>query len=226
MKRGVTLDQALLGQAADPDEEAARLARIHDEFARGFAALAEVGPAISVFGSARVTPDQPEYEQARRVGRLLGEAGYAVITGGGPGAMAAANRGCREAGGTSVGLGIELPHEEGLNPYLDIGISFRYFFARKVMFVKYATGFVVLPGGFGTLDELFEAATLVQTEKVTRFPIVLLDSEYWGGLTGWIDEKLGDRGMISPGDLDLMEVVASAEDAVACVLARAIPPEL
>ncbi len=166
--------------------------RIQSEFVTGFGALAEVGPAVSVFGSARTRPDHPTYELGIRVGAALVEAGYAVITGGGPGAMEAANRGALEAGGTSVGLGIELPFEAGLNEFVDLGVNFRYFFARKTMFVKYAQGFVVLPGGFGTLDELFEAVTLVQTQKVTSFPIVLMGTAYWGGLLDWLRTTAAD----------------------------------
>ncbi|HWI32836.1 MAG TPA: TIGR00730 family Rossman fold protein, partial [Lapillicoccus sp.] len=175
-----TADQRLLdapppGQRADwLHNDPWRVMRIQSEFIEGFGALAELGPAVSVFGSARTTPDHPTYELAVRIGRGLVEAGFAVITGGGPGAMEAANKGAREAGGISVGLGIEVPFESGLNPYVDLGVNFRYFFVRKTMFVKYAQGFIVLPGGFGTLDELFEALTLVQTRKVTSFPIVLL----------------------------------------------------
>ena len=156
-----------------------RVLRIQAEFVEGFGALAELGPAIAVFGSARTPPDHPTYALAERLGGALATAGFAVITGGGPGAMEAANKGASEAGGVSVGLGIELPFESGLNEWVDVGINFRYFFARKTMFVKYSQGFVVLPGGFGTLDELFEALTLVQTQKVTRFPIVLVGSDYW-----------------------------------------------
>ena len=173
---GSTTDARLLDSRGSADwlhTDPWRVMRIQSEFVTGFGALAEVGPAVSVFGSARTRPDHPTYELGIRVGAALVEAGYAVITGGGPGAMEAANRGALEAGGTSVGLGIELPFEAGLNEFVDLGVNFRYFFARKTMFVKYAQGFVVLPGGFGTLDELFEAVTLVQTQKVTSFPIVL-----------------------------------------------------
>jgi uncharacterized protein (TIGR00730 family) len=194
--------------------DAWRVMRIQAEFVEGFGALAELGPAVSVFGSARTKPDAPEYALGMRVGRLLAEAGYAVITGGGPGAMEAANRGAAEAGGTSVGLGIELPFEQGLNPYVDLGINFRYFFARKTMFVKYAQGFVVLPGGFGTLDELFEALTLVQTRKVTSFPVVLLGTAYWGGLLAWLRDTVVARGKASPADIELVHVVDDPEEAV------------
>ena len=221
----ITLDQALLAGQASAQTETARLRRIHEEFTRGFDALAGVGPAISVFGSARTKPDQPGYALARRIGFLLAKAGYAVITGGGPGSMEAANLGCREAGGTSVGLAIELPFEEHANPHLDIAVSFHYFFARKVMFVKYATGFVVLPGGFGTLDELFEAVTLVQTRKVVQFPIVLVGAAHWGGLLNWMEDTLAGRGMVSPKDPGLLHVAESAEEAVEAVLEAAIPPD-
>jgi uncharacterized protein (TIGR00730 family) len=185
----------------------------------GFGALAELGPAVSVFGSARTHPADPIYEMAVRVGAALVEAGYAVVTGGGPGAMEAANKGALEAGGTSVGLGIELPFETGLNEYVDLGVNFRYFFVRKTMFVKSAQGFIVLPGGLGTLDELFEALTLVQTDKVTRFPIVLLGSEYWSGLLGWLRDTCAAAGTISARDLDLLYVTDDVDDAVAYIVA-------
>ena len=178
-----TTDQRLLDSRGPSDwvhTDPWRVLRIQSEFVEGFGTLAELGPAVSVFGQARVRARQPEYEQAVPLGQALSRAGYAVITGGGPGIMEAANKGACEAGGVSVGLGIELPFEQGLNPWVDIGVNFRYFFARKTMFVKYARGFVVLPGGFGTLDELFEAMTLVQTQKVTAFPIVLLGSAVLG----------------------------------------------
>ena len=171
--------------------------RIQAEFIEGFGALAELGPAIGVFGSARTRPGDPTYEQAERVGRGLAEAGFAVITGGGPGSMEAANKGASEAGGTSVGLGIELPFESGLNTWVNLGINFRYFFARKTMFVKYSQGFVVLPGGVGTFDELFEALTLVQTQKVTSFPLVLLGVDYWSGLLAWLRDTVLAEGKIN-----------------------------
>jgi uncharacterized protein (TIGR00730 family) len=193
--------------------------RIQAEFVEGFGALAELGPAVSVFGSARTAPDHPNYALARKVGGLLAEAGYAVITGGGPGLMEAANRGALEHGGRSVGLGIELPFEQHLNDYLDVAINFRYFFARKTMFVKYAHGFIVLPGGFGTLDELFEALTLVQTGKITRFPLVLMRTNYWAGLLDWVGQELIGEGMIHPDELDLVEVTDSPEEAVATIVA-------
>ncbi|MBV9022243.1 MAG: TIGR00730 family Rossman fold protein, partial [Streptomycetaceae bacterium] len=182
-----TTDQRLLDTQGSTDwlhGDPWRVMRIQSEFVEGFGALAELGPAVSVFGSSRTVPGSPEYEAGVRIGRALAEAGFAVITGGGPGAMEAANKGACEAGGVSVGLGIELPFEQGLNNYVDIGVNFRYFFVRKTMFVKYSQGYVVLPGGLGTLDELFEALTLVQTGKVTRFPVVLLGVDYWSGLVG------------------------------------------
>ena len=197
-----------------------RVMRIQSEFVEGFSALAEVGPAVSVFGSARVKPDHPDFALAERVGRGLAKAGYAVITGGGPGIMEAANKGASQAGGLSVGLGIELPFEQGMNPWVDLGVNFRYFFARKTMFVKYAQGFIVLPGGFGTFDELFEALTLVQTHKVTEFPIVLVGTAYWRGLLDWIAGPVRERGMIGDRDLDLIKLVDDPDDAVAHVVAH------
>jgi uncharacterized protein (TIGR00730 family) len=188
--------------------------RIQAEFVEGFGALAEIGPAVSVFGSARTHADSPEYDIGVKIGRCLAEAGYAVITGGGPGAMEAANRGAVEAGGLSVGLGIELPFEQRMNDWVDLGINFRYFFARKTMFVKYASGFIVQPGGFGTFDELFEALTLVQTQKVTQFPVVLVGSEYWGGLLDWIRGTVLPGGKIAEPDLDLLSLTDDPEEAV------------
>src|SRR3954471_2410829 len=169
---------AILAELTD----AQRLLRIQDELRLGFENLGQIGKAVSVFGSARTPRDHPSYRQARELARRLGEEGFSIITGGGPGIMEAANRGAREAGVPSVGLGIELPHEQGMNEYVDLALNFHYFFTRKVMFVRYASGFVVYPGGFGTLDEMFEAATLRQTEKIRYFPIVLVDQGYWGGL--------------------------------------------
>src|SRR6202451_1993933 len=185
-----TTDQRLLDRRGPADwvhTDPWRVLRIQAEFVEGFGLLAELGPAVSVFGSARARPGDREYEQAEGIGTGLAEAGYAVITGGGPGVMEAANKGATSAGGVSVGLGIELPMEQGLNEYVEIGLEFRYFFVRKTVFVKYSQAFVVLPGGFGTLDELFEAVTLVQTGKITRFPIVLVGSAYWSGLQTWIN---------------------------------------
>ncbi len=195
-----------------------RVLRIQSEFVEGFGALAELGPAVSVFGSARTKPGSSFYEMGVQVGRHLAEAGVAVITGGGPGSMEAANKGAVEGNGVSVGLGIELPFEQGLNRWVDLGINFRYFFARKTMFVKYAQGFIVLPGGLGTLDELFEAMVLVQTRKVTSFPIVLLGVDFWSPMIEWIRETLVKEGMVSEKDLDLIQLVDDPADAVHRVL--------
>jgi uncharacterized protein (TIGR00730 family) len=212
-----TTDQRLLDSRGPTDwvhTDPWRVLRIQAEFIEGFGALAELGPAIGVFGSARTPSDHPEYELAEEVGRKLVQAGFAVITGGGPGGMEAANKGASQAGGVSVGLGIELPFESGLNQWADIGINFRYFFARKTMFVKYANGFIALPGGLGTFDELFEALTLVQTQKVTSFPIVLLGSDYWDGLIGWLRDTVLASGKIFQRDLDLLTVTDDVDDAV------------
>ncbi len=215
-----TTDQRLLDSRGETDwvhSDPWRVLRIQSEFVEGFGALAELGPAVSVFGSARTPVDSPEYEAGVRIGRALASTGHAVITGGGPGAMEAANKGALEAGGVSVGLGIELPFEQGLNPYVDIGVNFRYFFVRKTMFVKYARGFVVLPGGFGTLDELFEALTLVQTKKVTRFPIVLFGADYWGGLADWVRGTLVAQGKASAADVELFHLTDDVDEAVKLV---------
>ncbi len=225
---GTTTDQRLLDTRDSGDwvhTDPWRVMRIQSEFVEGFGALAKLGPAISVFGSARTPEDHPDYQLAQRMANLLVEAGFAVITGGGPGIMAAANRGAWEAGGTSVGLGIELPFEQGMNEWVDLGINFRYFFARKTMFVKYAQGFVVFPGGFGTIDELFEALTLVQTGKVTTFPIVLVGTRYWSGLVEWLRTTMAPDGKISVSDLDLLHLTDDPEEVVAIIrdaeLARA-----
>jgi uncharacterized protein (TIGR00730 family) len=186
--------------------EEERLERVRRELEMGFGALEEVGPAISVFGSARTPEDHPEYMAARELGRRLGESGLAVITGGGPGAMEAANRGARDAGATSIGLNIELPFEQHANPYLDISLEFHYFFTRKVMFVRYSRGFVVFPGGFGTLDEAFEALTLEQTDKVFDFPVILVGTDFWNPLVEWVADKLLGQKKISPSDLGLLYV--------------------
>jgi uncharacterized protein (TIGR00730 family) len=183
-----------------------RLDRIADELRAGFDALSGVAAAASFFGSARTPPGDPDYELARETARLVGESGLAIITGGGPGIMEAANRGAKDAGARSIGLNIELPFEQGGNPYCDIALTFHYFFARKVMFVRYASGFVVFPGGFGTMDELFEALTLIQTGKITEFPVVLVGSDYWSGLVDWFNERMLAEGNISPDDLDLFRV--------------------
>lgn len=198
-----------------------RVLRIQGEFVEGIGTLAGLGHTISVFGSARTREGTAEYDDARRVGALLAQAGYTVMTGGGPGSMEGANRGAKDVDGHSVGLGIELPHEQGLNAWVDLGVDFRYFFVRKVMFLKYSQGFVVLPGGLGTLDELFEALTLVQTGKVTSFPIVLLGREFWSPLVDWMLDTLAARRMINPEDLDLLQVVDSPEEAVEAVLKTA-----
>jgi uncharacterized protein (TIGR00730 family) len=215
-----TTDQRLLDSRGPSDwvhTDPWRVLRIQAEFVEGFGMLAELPRAVTVFGSARTPRDHVEYEQGRALGTALAEAGFAVITGGGPGAMEAANKGCSEAGGFSVGLGIELPFEQGLNDWVDLGINFRYFFARKTMFVKYSQAFVCLPGGFGTLDELFEALTLVQTKKVTKFPVVLLGSEYWGGLYDWIAQTVLSSGKIGEKDLALLRITDDVDDAVKIV---------
>jgi uncharacterized protein (TIGR00730 family) len=191
-----------------------RVLRIMGEFVEGFDTLADVGPAISVFGSARTDPGDPQYALARAVSRRLAEMGFAIITGGGPGIMEAANRGARDGGGVSIGLNIELPFEQGANAYIDVPINFRYFFVRKTMFVKYAEAFVVFPGGFGTMDELWEALTLIQTDKVDNFPVILMGAAYWGGLLDWLKTTMLADGKIAPEDLDLLLLTDSPE--VAC----------
>ena len=214
---GSTTDQRLLDSREPADwlhADPWRVMRIQSEFVEGFGSLAELGPAVSVFGSARVPRDHATYRTAEQVGAELVRAGYAVITGGGPGTMEAANKGAAEAGGTSVGLGIELPYETGLNEHVNIGINFRYFFVRKTMFVKYSEGFVVLPGGVGTLDELFEAITLVQTGKITDFPIILVGTAFWGPMLDWIRGTLLAEGMVSPQDLDLVRATDDVTEAV------------
>lgn len=219
---GSTTDQRLLDSRGPSDwvhTDPWRVLRMQAELVEGFGALAELGPAISVFGSARLGIDHPSYAVAEQVGRRLVEEGFAVVTGGGPGAMEAANKGASEAGGVSVGLGIELPWESGLNDWVDVGVNFRYFFARKTMFVKYSQGFVVLPGGLGTLDELFEAATLAQTGKITSFPIVLLGTAYWSGLIDWFRDTLLVEGTISQTDLDRLVLTDDVEEAVALMVA-------
>lgn len=192
--------------------------RIQSEFVEGFGALAELGPAISVFGSARFGEGTAHYETGRAVGAKLVDAGYAVITGGGPGLMEAANRGAYEAGGVSVGLGIELPFEQGMNRYVELGVNFSYFFARKMMFVKYAQGFIVLPGGFGTFDELFEALTLTQTKKKTSFPIVLMGSSYWQPMLDWLRNVVAVEGAISERDLNLITLTDDVDEAIETVV--------
>ncbi|AWE42138.1 MULTISPECIES: TIGR00730 family Rossman fold protein [unclassified Actinobaculum] len=212
-----TTDARLLAPEQDSEwvhQDPWRVMRIQAEFVEGFSALAGLGPAISVFGSARTAREDPSYRKAERIARLLVDEDFSVITGGGPGIMEAANKGAREAGGTSVGLGIELPFEQGINDYVNLAISFRYFFVRKMMFLKYSLGFIALPGGFGTLDELFEALTLVQTQKVSSFPIILVGRDYWHGLVEWIEGTMVSAGTISATDVDLFTLVDSEEEAV------------
>ena len=199
---------AILSELSD----AQRVLRIQDELRAGFTTLKHIGKAVSFFGSARTPRDHPRYQAAREMARTLGHHGFAIITGGGPGIMEAANRGAREAGVPSVGLGIDLPGEQGLNEYVDVELNFHYFFARKVMFVRYASGFVVYPGGFGTLDELFEAATLRQTEKIRYFPIVLVGTDYWSGLVDWLRGSVLEAGNIGPADVSTLEVCDNAAD--------------
>jgi uncharacterized protein (TIGR00730 family) len=199
---------AILSELTD----AQRVLRIQDELRAGFKTLSHIGKAVSIFGSARTPRDHPRYQAAREMARTLGHHGFAIITGGGPGIMEAANRGARDAGVPSVGLGIDLPGEQGLNEWVDVQLNFHYFFARKVMFVRYASGFVVYPGGFGTLDELFEAATLRQTEKIRYFPIVLVGTDYWSGLVDWLRGSVLEAGNIGPADVSTLEVCDNAAD--------------
>jgi uncharacterized protein (TIGR00730 family) len=205
-----TLDEELLEAESElvvsTQSDAARIQRIRQELAAGFRALARVGAAVSIFGSARTPEDHPEYKLARQTARVLAEAGFGIITGGGPGIMEAANRGARDAGALSIGLNIDLPFEPGLNRYVDLPLHFHYFFARKVMFVRYASAFVVFPGGFGTLDEMFEALTLIQTRKIRHFPVLLVCSSYWSGLIDWMREQMLGGGKISEEDLSLYEI--------------------
>jgi uncharacterized protein (TIGR00730 family) len=205
-----TLDEEIIaaeqGDVASTLSDTDREERILEEVDRGFDALGHVGAAISVFGSARTPPDHPEYQLARETARLLGDAGFAIITGGGPGIMEAANLGAKESHAQSIGLNIELPFEQGLNKYVELGLEFHYFFVRKVMFVRYASGFVVFPGGFGTLDETFESLTLIQTGKIRHFPVVLVGTDYWRGLVDWIRDRMLGEGKISPEDMDLFVV--------------------
>jgi len=211
-------DRQVFASAAVEDVDA-HVARIADEFRRGFEAVDAIDRrAVTIFGSARTAEGNPDYEAARTTGRLFAQAGWAVVTGGGPGIMEAANRGAQEAGGLSIGFGIELPHEQSMNPYLDVSLEFSHFYARKTMFVKAAEGFVIFPGGFGTLDELFEALTLIQTGKIFNFPVVLVDNGYWGGLAEWAREKLLVEGMVSAEDLDRLYRVDDPAEAVRLVL--------
>lgn len=223
-----TTDQRLLASRGPSDwvhTDPWRVLRIQAEFVEGFGTLAELGPAVSVFGSARTSSDHPMYAAAEALGRRLAGARFAVMTGGGPGIMEGANKGACEAGGVSVGLGIELPFETGLNDYVTLGINFRYFFARKVMFLKYSQGFIVLPGGYGTFDELFEALTLVQTRKVVDFPVVLFGSAYWSGLKDWIVTQALADGYINDSDVDRLVVTDDVDQAVAIMVAANTPAE-
>ncbi len=216
-----THDQRLLDRRGPADwlhMDPWRVLRIQAEFVEGFGSLAELPPSVTVFGSARTKPDSPDYALGVRLGGALADAGYGVITGGGPGCMEAANKGAVEAGGISVGLGIELPHEQSMNEYVNLGVEFRYFFVRKTMFVKYSCGFVTLPGGFGTLDELFEALTLVQTRKVTSFPVVLMGTSFWSPMVDWIKSSLLGEGKISPQDVDLIRVTDDVDEAVQIIV--------
>ncbi len=206
-------DEPASARAADAE----RVREITAEFARGFDALARAGPAVTVFGSARTPRKHPHYALVRRVAEGLGRAGYAVITGGGPGLMEAANRGAQDAGALSIGCNVELPHEQVMNPYLDIGLRFRHFFARKVMFVRYASAFVIAPGGFGTLDELFEALTLIQTATIKHFPVILLGDGEWDGLLQWLREKALAEQHIAPEDLQALRVVDEPAEVCAIV---------
>lgn len=215
-----TTDQRLLAGRGDTGwvhTDPWRVMRIQAEFVEGFGTLAEVGPAIGVFGSARTAKNSPMWQSGVEIGRALAEAGYAVITGGGPGIMEAVNKGAAQAGGVSVGLGIELPFEQSLNKHVTLGINFRYFFARKVMFLKYSKGFVVMPGGFGTFDELFEALTLVQTKKVTSFPIVLFGTNYWRPLLDWVRDSAVEGGYVSDFDLRLVTLTDSVDEVIQAV---------
>jgi uncharacterized protein (TIGR00730 family) len=213
-------DQRLLDRREEPADDLERhVQRIAAEFREGFEAVERIDrPAVTIFGSARVREANPSYAQAREVARRFAELGWAVVTGGGPGVMEAANRGAKEGGGLSIGFNIELPHEQRLNPWVDIQVTFRHFYARKTMFVKAAEGFVVFPGGFGTADELFESLTLIQTGKVLHFPVVLFDSDYWDELLAWVRDEALAGGMIAPNDLDLLYVTDDPDDVVTNVL--------
>ena len=202
-----------------------RVLRILSEFVEGFDALNDVGPAVTVFGSARAKRTDPYYKAGEELGKALADRGFAVITGGGPGIMEAVNKGCHDAGGLSVGCNIELPHEQSMNRYVDLGVEFRYFFVRKNMFVKYARGFVIFPGGFGTLDELFESLTLAQTGKIEHFPIVLFGSPYWRGLIDWLKDRVLASGAIAAGDMTLMSITDDPEEA-AEMATRPLPIKL
>jgi len=219
----ITEDQKLLQTPSEPLDftrtDPWRVMRIMSEFIEGFDTLASVTKGVTVFGSARTHPDDPQYEQAVEVARLLAEAGFAIITGAGPGIMEAANRGAKLAGGRSIGCNIELPFEQGANPYVDTVINFRYFFVRKTMFIKYSNAFIIFPGGFGTLDEAFEALTLIQTGKISQFPVILFGRHYWAGLIRWLHARVLGEGKISPGDLDLVLLTDDPAEACSAVVA-------
>lgn len=222
-EQGSTFDQRLLESGADHEWQHAdpwRVLRIQGEFVAGFDALAKLPKAVTVFGSARTKPEDASYQMAEELGRKLAECAYAVITGGGPGIMEAANKGAHEGDGLSVGLGIELPHEQGLNKYVDLGLNFRYFFARKTMFLKYSQAFVCLPGGMGTMDEFFEVLCMVQTGKVTNYPIVLMGTEYWSGLLEWMKNTLAAGGYINEDDQELFLLTDDSDEAVAHIIER------
>ena len=222
-EQGSTFDQRLPESGADHEWQHAdpwRVLRIQGEFVAGFDALAKLPKAVTVFGSARTKPEDASYQMAEELGRKLAECAYAVITGGGPGIMEAANKGAHEGDGLSVGLGIELPHEQGLNEYVDLGLNFRYFFARKTMFLKYSQAFVCLPGGMGTMDEFFEVLCMVQTGKVTNYPIVLMGTEYWSGLLEWIKNTLAAGGYINEDDQELFLLTDDPDEAVAHIIER------
>jgi uncharacterized protein (TIGR00730 family) len=217
-----TTDQRLLDRRGPSDwvhTDPWRVMRIQAEFVEGFGLLAEMGMAVSIFGSARTKPDEAEYKLADNIAQGLVKAGYAIITGGGPGVMEAANKGASEAGGVSVGLGIELPMESGLNDYVNVGVEFRYFFVRKTCFIKYSQAFVVLPGGYGTMDELFEAVTLVATGKITKFPIVLVGSAYWSGLLDWLKTTMLAEGKIGQDELSLLHIADDPDEVVKIIKA-------
>ena len=222
-EQGSTFDQRLLESGADHEWQHAdpwRVLRIQGEFVAGFDALAKLPKAVTVFGSARTKPEDASYQMAEELGRKLAECAYAVITGGGPGIMEAANTGAHEGDGLSVGLGIELPHEQGLNKYVDLGLNFRYFFARKTMFLKYSQAFVCLPGGMGTMDEFFEVLCMVQTGKITNYPIVLMGTEYWSGLLEWMKNTLAAGGYINEDDQELFLLTDDPDEAVAHIIER------
>jgi uncharacterized protein (TIGR00730 family) len=219
----VTEDEKLFQSVAHADEftrsDTWRVLRIMGEFIEGFDKLAGAGKAVTVFGSARTPPDDPQYAAAEQIGALLAQRGFAVITGSGPGIMEAANKGAKLAGGRSIGCNIELPFEQGSNPYVDFVVNFRYFFVRKTMFIKYSSAFIIFPGGFGTLDEMFEAVTLIQTGKISQFPVILVGTHYWAGLLRWLRSRVAEEKKISPGDLDLLIVTDDPQEAVNAVSA-------